>query len=125
MDVLLQRWWSRMSSRAKASHADVFSAPAEWVIAQGRLFLWTLWLVAVYLVPPVPADFATATYVMLIGYSVYAVGLVVVTHWRLPGPTSQRRIHAADVVATSLLLFLTDGPTSPFSAFFTFILLAA
>src|SRR5262249_12349560 len=75
--------------------------------------------------PPQPAHFASATDVMLTTYFVYALGQVAATHWRLPDPRTQRGIHAADVLATSLLLFLTEGPTSPFLAFFTFVLLAA
>jgi signal transduction histidine kinase len=123
--VPLRRMWSRMSVAAKVIQADEFDAPAEWVIAQGRLFLCGLSLMAVFFEPPVPAQFASATYAMLISYFAYAVGVVAATHWRLPDPASARGIHAADVLATSLLLFLTDGPTSPFFAFFTFILLAA
>jgi len=121
----LRRLWSRISAGTKITQADVFDAPGEWVIAQGRLFLCGLSLLAILLEPPQPPHFASATYILLISYSAYALGLVAATHWRLPDLSAQRGIHAADVVATSLLLFLTEGPTSPFYAFFTFILLAA
>lgn len=121
----LLRWSAGPLGSEKSNRGDVFDAPAEWVIAQGRLFLCTLALMALYLEPPHPPHFASATYMMLTGYCVYAFGLVVATNWRLPDPSSQRGIHIGDVIATSLLLFLTEGPTSPFLAFFTFILLAA
>jgi signal transduction histidine kinase len=121
----LSSWLHRVSASRQGVRADVFDAPAEWVIAQGRLFLCALSLVAIYLEPAQPAHFALATDYMLTGYFIYAVGLVIATNYRLPDPDSQRRIHAGDVLATSLLLFLTEGPTSPFIAFFIFILLAA
>lgn len=107
------------------SPAGVLDPPTEWVIAQGRLFLCALSLVTTFVEPPSSPDFVAATYVLLIAYLAYSVGLVAATHWRLPDPASQVRIHAADVIVTSLLLLLTSGPSSPFVAFFIFILLAA
>jgi signal transduction histidine kinase len=109
----------------KEEPAGSLDPPAEWVIAQGRLFLCALSLFAAFIDPRSPADFVSATNVLLIAYLAYSVGLVAATHWRLPDPASQVGIHSADVIVTSLLLLLTAGPTSPFVAFFIFILLAA
>jgi len=61
----IRRLWDRISAGAKITQADVFDAPAEWVIAQGRLFLCGLSLLAIFLEPPHPAHFASATYTML------------------------------------------------------------
>jgi signal transduction histidine kinase len=114
-----------LSRHGKVPAADVLDAPSEWVIAQGRLFLCAISVVALSLDPPPPAHFAVATQTILLGYFVYAFGLVIATNWRLPDAASQFGIHAADVVVTSLLLLLTQGPTSPFFSFFAFVLLAA
>src|SRR5258705_11669308 len=121
----LLRLSRRVSRSERFTVADVFDAPAERVIAQGRLVLCALSLAAIHLDPTQPARYASAAYDFLIAYSAFAAVLLVVTIWRFLGPTTRVLIHVVDIAVVSILLFLTDGPTSPFFAFFTFILLAA
>ncbi len=58
-------------------------------------------------------------------YLVFGAILVGLTRYRFLGPRTRQVIHFADVVTISVLLCLTDGPTSPFFVFFAFALVAA
>jgi signal transduction histidine kinase len=115
----------KLADWSKFQLADVFDAPAEWVIAQGRLYLCAFSLIAVSLDPPQPFEIATATSRMLWIYFLFSIGLVIATNWRLPDRQSRIGIHCADIIVTSLLLLLTQAMTGPFFVFFTFVLLAA
>ena len=98
----------------------------ERVIAAGRAILAGMSLLAVWLDPAEPSRFVAATYTVLTCYLVYAIGLFVVV-WRL-GPRVDRLAlptHLLDVPLFGLLIFLPEGATSPFFAFFVFSLLAA
>ena len=96
------------------------------VIALGRLMLATLYLIAVWLDSELPADTPSATYGLLIAYIVFATAIAASTwsSWwydaRLAGPA-----HAVDVIVFTLLVLFTDGRTSPYFAFFMFVMLAA
>lgn len=116
--------------RLGESHAGrrdlrVFDVPAEVLISSGRLILSLFALAAVYLDPTQPARYAD-----LVAIGVWLHALVAVV-WLLVTPQLQRRpglqllSHAVDVVAATALMSLTDGSTSPFFVFFTFILITA
>src|SRR5437899_113592 len=119
----------RLSQRLSRSEpfipADLLDAPAERVVAQGRLVLCALSVWAIHLDPTEPARYATTAYGLLIAYFAFSAALVALTILRILGPATRLVIHFVDIAVVSILLFLTDGPTSPFFAFFTFILLAA
>jgi signal transduction histidine kinase len=103
----------------------LFDAPAERVIAQCRFVLCLISLLAVHLVPPQAAQYATAATLILTVYAILSAGLVALTYHLFLTPTTQHVIHIADIIIVSLLLFLTRGLTSPSLALFTFVLLAA
>lgn len=96
------------------------------VIALGRLFLGLLFIVAIGLDASQPAHAPGFTYAILITYIVLAAAIAIATwnNWwldaRLAGPA-----HAIDILLFTLLVLLTAGYTSPFFAFFMFVLLAA
>ncbi len=96
------------------------------VIALGRLMLATLYLIAVWLDAELPVHQPSATYGLLTVYIVFAAAIAITTwsSWwhdaRLAGPA-----HALDIVVFTLLVLLTDGHTSPYFAFFMFVMLSA
>ena len=96
------------------------------VIALGRLMLATLYLIAVWLDAELPIYEPSATYGLLIAYILFATAIAISTwtSWwydaRLAGPA-----HAVDILIFTLLVLLTDGHTSPYFAFFMFVMLSA
>lgn len=101
-------------------------ARAERVLAVGRAFLTVSGLVAIYLDPTEPARLREVTYVVLLAYAVHSIaalafvqGAARLTH------THGRVLHALDILWTSALTFVSQGPVSPFFLFFLFVVLAA
>jgi signal transduction histidine kinase len=88
--------------------------------------LATLYLIAVWLDTELPVQKPSATYGLLLGYIIFAAAITAATwsSWwydaRLAGP-----VHAVDIVIFTFLVLLTDGHTSPYFAFFMFVMLAA
>jgi len=88
--------------------------------------LATLYLIAVWLDVALPIYKSPATYGLLVGYILFAATIAIVTwsSWwydaRLAGPA-----HAVDIMIFTLLVLFTDGHTSPYFAFFMFVMLAA
>jgi signal transduction histidine kinase len=108
------------------SPADVFDAPAERIIAEGRLVLAALSLAALQIDPAlITIGNGTATAV-LFAYAIFAVGLTVGRVWRFREPVAGYLVHACDVAFLLVLSALSGGGATPVSAFFAFsILLAA
>lgn len=100
--------------------------PSGRVIAGGRLLLACLFLIAVWMDSGQPVRIPQATYALLIAYAVGALGvtLTVWSDWwqdaRLAAPA-----HVIDVAVFMVMLYSTEGYTSPYFSFFVFILLAA
>jgi signal transduction histidine kinase len=96
------------------------------IIALGRLMLAFLYLLAVWTDVSPPARSPDAIYAQMGVYIFFAIAMVALTWanwWRdaqLAGPA-----HAVDIVMFTALVLLTEGYTSPFFAFFMFVLLAA
>jgi signal transduction histidine kinase len=96
------------------------------IIALGRLMLAVLYLLAIWTDATQPARGPVETYSLIGLYIVFATALLALTWsnwWRdahLAGPA-----HAVDIVMFTALVLLTEGYTSPFFAFFMFVLLAA
>jgi len=103
-----------------------FHHPSGRVVALGRLLLATLFLLAILIDVSQPAKAPAITYALLGAYVVFAGVLVLVTwnNWwleaRLAGP-----VHAVDILVFMLLVFVTEGYTSPYVIFFVFVLLSA
>jgi len=105
---------------------DVLKHRSGRVIALGRALLATLFLFAIWIDPNEPAQNATETYALL-GLYVAVAAAVVLAIWndwwldaKLAAP-----MHMLDMLAFSLLVYATDGYTSPFFLFFVFIVISA
>ena len=100
--------------------------PSGRVIAGGRLLLACLFLIAVWADASQPARAQVATYALLAAYVGWALGvtLAVWKSWwrdaRLAAPA-----HVIDVAVFMIMLYSTEGYSSPYFTFFIFILLAA
>ena len=96
------------------------------VIALGRALLACLFLFALSMDASQPSQAPQQTFILLFGYIGVAFALVAIiwNDWwldaKLAAPT-----HILDVLIFTLLVFSTDGYTSPFFLFFTFILFSA
>src|SRR5687767_12747048 len=98
------------------------AARVERVLAVGRAFLTVTGLLAIYLDPTEPARLREVTYGVLLGYALYSVAVLGYVHG--PSRLTVRHayvLHALDVLWTSALTFVSDGPVSPFFLFFLFV----
>ncbi|GLQ55268.1 two-component sensor histidine kinase [Devosia nitrariae] len=88
-------------------------------VAYSRLLLASVALVATYIDPTQPARFSQITYALLAAY-VLGAALVVVAERTAPADSRRTLfVHAVDIAVAAVLVFLTEGPTSPFFTFFT------
>jgi len=108
----------------KITPADVFDAPTERVIAEGRVILCALSLLAIWLDPGQLADSPTATQV-LIAYSALALALLAIPFWKHPGPAAGYLVHAADIGFLATLVILSQARPGPFFALFILVILLA
>lgn len=96
------------------------------IIALGRAVLGTFGLVAIWLDPSQPTSSQDLTYGLLSGYTLYAYLILFLVYIRpMPSEAMALLTHCIDLTAFSAVMYLTEGPTSPFFVFFTFALLAA
>jgi signal transduction histidine kinase len=115
----------RVVGRKHLASSDILDVPAERVIAQSRFVLCLITLLVATLQPIRPAQTAAVATFILTAYTIFAAGLVALTYHRFIAFTTQRLIHFTDIAIISLLLFLTEGATSPPLVLFIFVLLAA
>jgi len=103
-----------------------FRHPSARIIALGRLFLAALFLLAIFIDVSQPTKAPTIAYAALGGYAALAALLVALTwnDWWLDAKLAGTA-HALDILWFTVLVYLTDGYTSPFFIFFVFLLLAA
>src|SRR5215831_13578969 len=92
----------------KITRADVFDAHREHVIAEGRIVLCALSLLAIWLDPVQLADSATATTVLL-AYSALALALLAIPFWKFPGPVAGYLVHAIDIGFLAALVMLSHA----------------
>ncbi|HET7318670.1 MAG TPA: histidine kinase [Nitrospirota bacterium] len=99
---------------------------AERLIATGRMILSAFFLLAIWIDPSEPSRYARLTYAILAGYLIYSLLLGVMT---LKQYFNKGRLHvvthAIDMLVFALLMFLTEGSTSPFFVYFIFLLVCA
>jgi signal transduction histidine kinase len=108
----------------KITPADVFDVHTERVIAQGRIILCALSLLAIWLDPGQLGDSPTVTPV-LIAYSALALALLAIPFWKFPGPVAGYLVHAADIGFLAALVILSQARPGPFFAFFALVILLA
>lgn len=98
----------------------------ERVLAVGRAFLTVSGLVAIYLDPTEPSRLRAVTYGVLLAYALYSVALLLYVHQSPRLTTTHGRVfHGLDIVWTSALTVVSEGPVSPFFLFFLFVVLSA
>lgn len=96
------------------------------VISLSRLVLSVVFLSAVWMDPSQPTAFPEVGYLLLAAYVVFATGAVLLTwdnwrrDWKLAWP-----FHVVDILLFSVMVYLTDGYTSPFFTLFVFLLFSS
>src|SRR5258706_11621794 len=98
----------------------------ERLIAAGRVVLAISSLFAVWLDRSGPAQYARDAEGLLAAYVIYA-GIVVALVWRREAVSRLWPLltHIGDLVFFSLFIFFSEGPGSPFPAYFVFPLISA
>jgi signal transduction histidine kinase len=105
---------------------SLFQHQSGRVIALGRTMLAALFLVSIWLDHSQPAVAPEQSYLLLLFYVLFAVGIAVLTwrNWwldaRLAAPA-----HLLDMAVFTTIVFSTNGYTSPFFLFFILPLLSA
>ena len=98
----------------------------ERLIAITRVVMAIAALLAIWLDPSQPARYAWVAYASLTCYVVYALALALLA-WQ--SAVSLRRLslttHVLDLAFFSLLIYLSEGPSSPFFVYFVFSLVCA
>lgn len=99
---------------------------AERLIAGGRVVLSVTSLLAVWLDPTEPSRYAPVAYALLAAYAGYSL-LIAALAFRSYALLLEMRLptHAIDLVMAVLVMFFTEGPTSPFFLYFVFAMLSA
>ena len=98
----------------------------ERVVAFARLLVSAVALLAIWLDPTEPVRYASFTYALVSVYAVASIGVVLWLRARTTVPRGEALVaHAADILFATALTLFTDGPNSPFFAFFVYALLAA
>lgn len=117
---------NQTQEQAEAAIQGAFRHRSGRVIALGRLVLAAVFLVAIWLDPSQPHQGPATAYALLTAYVLWSAFMLGVTwrswwlDYRLAGPA-----HLIDIAAFGLLVFFTEGYTSPFYTFFVFLLLSA
>jgi signal transduction histidine kinase len=112
--------------RLRAAVADADDISAERALALARSLLALVALVAIFFDPTKPARYQTVAFALLSGFAIYSVTLLVLLRVaRRIRPGTARLIHAVDILVAAVLTLFTEGPSSPFYNFFTFVLLTA
>lgn len=95
------------------------------MVAFGRLLLSLFALVSVYADPSQPTGDPTLTYGLGAAYCFFSAAIIVVTSRGVGTPRLGILTHIIDVTFCAGLIHLTDGVTSPFFVYFTFVLFSS
>jgi signal transduction histidine kinase len=110
---------------SRRTRSSIPHVRAERAVAIARVTLALASLAAIYLDPTEPTRFSRLTYSLLASYSVYSLVLLGFAS----SPVFHRRwriaTHLIDLGVFTSLVYLTEGPTSPFFAYYTFSLFCA
>ena len=121
-------WRLRLSERfptGAISSVNTLDVPAERIIAEGRVVLVALLLLAVVFDPDPLVPHGTAEFKALVAYAGIAIALAVTRVWRFPARPTGLVVHALDIICLLLLIALAETRDSLFFAFFTFCVLLA
>ena len=112
-------------SDSRPDISEAFRPRVRRLVAVLRAFFAALSLLAIWLDPNQPAAFPALCYWLLAIYTAYGAVLAAL---RFSSATARGRwddlFIMVDVVVLSTMMFLTNGPTSPFFVWFNFILVS-
>jgi signal transduction histidine kinase len=98
----------------------------ERVLATARAFLATTSLVAIWIDATEPSRYSGITYGIMAGFVAYSFFILAWIRWHgKPSASFRLAIHTVDVIWPAVIAVFTDGPSSPFFTFNTFVLLEA
>ncbi len=98
----------------------------ERILAAARTFLAGTSLVAIWLDPTQPAQYATYAYGLMGFYVLYSLLIQFLVLFRNPPmPTFRLAVHSVDILWPALMSLVTTGPNSPFFIYNVFVLSAA
>jgi signal transduction histidine kinase len=105
---------------------EAFQHRSGRVISLARLSLALVFLVAVWADPSQPSRYPTAAYVVLAAYVAISAAYLIATwsDWWLEHRLALLA-HCFDIALFGVMVYLTEGYTSPFFTFFVFIILSA
>lgn len=107
-------------------HGNIVANRSGRVISLCRLALSVVFLLAVWIDPTQPASRPGLGYFVLLSYIVFSAAVLVCTwnnwwaDWQLAWPS-----HIVDISIFAVMVYLTDGYTSPFFTLFVFLLFSA
>jgi hypothetical protein len=105
---------------------QILHARADRIIAIGRAAIAVFALAAIWIDPSQPAAMPEATYGVLVAYLAFAGSVLLASRRELRWSSEFSLVtHFVDLTVISLLMLLTEGPTSPFFLLFTFSLISA
>lgn len=100
-----------------------YSFPSELLIAVARLALAGFGALAVYIDPTQPARYSDITNAIILIYAIFAAAIVAIS--LVATLRANWVAHVIDIAIISALIYFTDGPTSLFFVFFTYVLVVA
>ena len=105
---------------------EAFQHRSGRVISLARLSLAAVFVLATWADPSQPSRYPLAAYATLLEYAVLSAGFLAVTwnNWWLDHRLSVAA-HCFDITLFGVMVYLTEGYTSPFFTFFVFIILSA
>lgn len=115
----------RFLRRLNAPPAPAERQRVERVLGTARLLLSILSLVAVYIDPAEPSRYTRHAFEVLGIWVVYCLTVVLYLRLRPVGTRTIWLLHGMDVLWPTLMTLFSEGPTSPFFAFFVFALASA
>lgn len=106
--------------------AHAFRHRSGRVIALSRLILGAVFLLAIWLDPSQPSHDPDAVYILLGAFVLWSTVVLAITwsNWWLDFKLAVVA-HAIDVGAFGVIVYYTEGYTSPFYTFFVFLILSA
>lgn len=116
---------TRFLSRLNAPVTQFERDRSERVLAGARAVLAVLSVIAVYIDPTEPTAYARITYSMLTIWVVYSLAVLGLLQYRSATPKLVAAFHAIDVLWPAIVGIFTEGPNSPFFAYFVFALASA
>lgn len=126
LDVSRTKAAERAAPAGGTTWLTTFRARADRVVAIARIILAVGSLYIAWIDTAHPGDESRYAPPLLVGYLVYAIATAIVFWHASTGGTRGPLIrHVVDVVWFMSVLFLTDGPISPFFMFTPFALLTA